>query len=471
MPLVAMLDGERVDATKHTRESWAELQSSDDRKQMVMPLCGIRAVAKTRGETRFFAHLTVADCRVEHGGETPQHQAVKTALRDRIDAIQGWHACLEYPHPSREWIIDVLAESDDGARRIAFEVQLSSQAPLGYQARSQRYFNDRVFPVWIVPRQLEHNGIEVPVVVTGFGKSSQLPEDPAELLQLPAISSFSSENTLGKFVDAILTYPPRWPQGSPEDQLAAIRRAQEREQRARQEAELKQRHLEERIAEMNLNSASPEAAYGAHTVHTDGGPFVWATLTQCWSCEHPMMLWEAQAGDDGVQHTAAPRLKVKTDIRSKRYENHPDVHQALNRWIGETRADVGKAYLKMRRSKTKGAEYSAFVCPACDALMGQMFVSCIGTEKWSLVSAPLLKKTRTTEPSAKPRPVDAWRGKPQKQRPPNEPAVQTLYRRPTVPEELQTDRKKTWAELHSPEGVAEARQKFMGTRGFRAGTL
>lgn len=32
MPLVAMLDGERVDATKHTRESWLTLESADERK-------------------------------------------------------------------------------------------------------------------------------------------------------------------------------------------------------------------------------------------------------------------------------------------------------------------------------------------------------------------------------------------------------------------------------------------------------
>lgn len=462
MPLVAMLDGERLDATQHTRESWTALQSSADRPRMVMPLCGIRAVAKTRGETRYFAHLTATGCSVEHGGETPQHQAMKTALRDRIDAIPGWRAYLEYPHPSREWIIDVLAESDAKDRRIAFEVQLSSQTPAKYQARSQRYFQDQVFPVWVVPRQLEYDPIEVPVVVTGFGKSSDVPANPTELLQLEARSSLSDAKILGDFVDSILTYPPHWPKGSPEDQLARLRKAEEREQRERQEAELKRRQIEERIAEMNRNSAAPETAYGAHTVHTDGGPFVWATLTQCWSCEHPMMLWEAKEGGTSVQHSVAPPLEVKREIRSKRYENHPDVHKALNRWIGETRAAVGRADIKMRRSKMKGAEYSAFVCPGCDALMGQMFVSCIGTEKWSLISAPLLKTTRT-DPADKRRAADPRRGKPQKQLIPVQPV--TIYHgRPTVSEELQTDRKKTWAELHSPEGVAEARRKFMGTR-------
>lgn len=116
----------------------------------------------------------------------------------------------------------------------------------------------------------------------------------------------------------------------------------------------------------------------------------------------------------------------------------------------------------------KGAEYSAFVCPACDALIGQMFVSCVRAEKWTLISAPLLKRARTEAPDAIPgRARDPRQGKPQKQRPQAlAPTVRTYYERPTVPEELQTDRKKTWAELHSPEGTAEARRKFMGTQNF-----
>lgn len=97
MPLIAMLDGVRVDASEHSVESWAELKQSQDLKRMVMPLCEIRAIAKTRGNTRFFAHHRVVDCKVDHGGESPQHLAMKTALRDRINAIGGWHALVEPP--------------------------------------------------------------------------------------------------------------------------------------------------------------------------------------------------------------------------------------------------------------------------------------------------------------------------------------------------------------------------------------
>lgn len=467
MPLIAMLEGVRVDASAHTPESWTELKQSPAAKRMVMPLCEIQAVAKTRGSTRFFAHLELTGCKVDHGEESAQHRAMKAALRDRIDAVDGWHAFVEFPHPSREWIVDVLAESDDRRRRIAFEVQLSSQTPEKYQLRSQRYFNDHVFPIWVIPRRLEYNEIKIPVVVTGFGKSSEVPEQIADLMALGVTSDLADQDTLGATVQAILARPVRWSHGSPSDQVARHRKEEERRARARQEETLRQLQFERSVAEMNDNSAAPELAFAAHTVHTEGGPFVWATLTQCWSCEHPMMLWEAQGTVSGEQPMVAPALEIKSDIRRKRYENHPDVHKAVNRWIKETRADVEKAPIILRRSRTKGSQYSAFVCPGCDAIMGQIFISCIRVEKWSLISAPLLKKRHVPAPSAKATPAaDPRRGKPQKQQPPTtEPKARNIYPRPTVPEELQIDRKKTWAELHSPEGIAEARRKFMGIRG------
>lgn len=466
MGLVAILDGARVDASEYSAAAWAALKESEDAKRVVMPLCGIRAIAKSRGETFFFAHYRTSGCKVDHGGESPQHIAMKTALRDRINAIDGWHALVEYPHPSREWIIDVLAESDDKRRRIAFEVQLSSQTPERYQQRSQRYFNDRVFPMWIIPRRLEYNRTHIPAVVTGFGKSSAVPQDPTDLMALDIRCDFREEDTLGDLVDNLLRRGHRWTYGSPDDQAARHKREEEYEARLREEERLRQDALNARIEEMNNNSAAPEAAFGAHTVFTEEGPFVWATLTQCWSCEHPMLLWNADSARAGVQYSSPPALEIRREVGAKRYENHPDVHKVLNKWMRETRADVEKAKIQVRRSKMKGADYSAFVCPQCDALIGQMFISCLRTEKWSLVSAPLLKKTGVAARPAvrEAGGFDPRRGKPQKQRlaaVPPEPRNHAP--RPTVPEKLQTDRKKTWEELHSPDGIAEARRRFMGT--------
>lgn len=75
---------------------------------------------------------------------------------------------MEHQHQSREWTVDVLAESDDSRAKVAFEVQLSPQSPADYFKRTQRYFDSGLFPVWLVPRHLEYHPIKVPVVVTGF---------------------------------------------------------------------------------------------------------------------------------------------------------------------------------------------------------------------------------------------------------------------------------------------------------------
>jgi hypothetical protein len=178
-----------------------------------------------------------------------------------------------------------------------------------------------------------------------------------------------------------------------------------------------------------------------------------------------MLLWDAEPSTPGRQYLSVPTLDVKREVGTKRYESNAGVHAVLDTWMHAVRADVQKANIKLRRSKKKAAEYSAFVCPECDALIGQMFISCLRPEKWSLISAPLLKKQTTTAEPAKPEGRnDLRKGKLQKQRPPAVvPNERPLYKRPTVPEDLQTDRKKTWAEIHSADGVAEARRRFMGT--------
>ncbi|MGY3567947.1 hypothetical protein [Sinomonas sp. RB5] len=71
MQLIAILGDERIDASKPTRESWAEVKASAWRKDLTMPGCGLRAVATGRGEhTRFFAHYRRTGCNVDHGGES-----------------------------------------------------------------------------------------------------------------------------------------------------------------------------------------------------------------------------------------------------------------------------------------------------------------------------------------------------------------------------------------------------------------
>ncbi|MHA7146543.1 competence protein CoiA [Arthrobacter sp. TmT3-37] len=296
MQLVALLDGNRLRADQYTPESWRDLQQSEDRRRLAMPGCGARAIAKARSNTQFFAHFRLAECGVEHGGESAQHLAMKVALAEHIDNVSGWHAVVEYPHPSREWIIDVLAESDDQRYRVAFEVQLSSQTMDDYLHRTQRYWDSRVFCVWLIPRHLEYSPFEVPVVVTGFGKSSEVPSNPSALMDLQIRQNFHpAEGTLGHFVNQLLMTGSHWSKGSPDQQRKAADAAARRAA-----AELKAltenlQRIEQRRADTNRLSTSPETRFGAHTVHTTTGPFVWATTTPCWKCDRPMLVWMTMA--------------------------------------------------------------------------------------------------------------------------------------------------------------------------------
>lgn len=80
-----------------------------------------------------------------------------------------------------------------------------------------------------MPRRLEYHETKVPIVVTGFGKSSTLPESVTDLLALPADQDFvQAKNNLGVFVAALLRQGPRWRAGSPKHQ-AALQKARGRQ--------------------------------------------------------------------------------------------------------------------------------------------------------------------------------------------------------------------------------------------------
>lgn len=110
----------------------------------------------TRRGRQFFKHYRVADCTIEHKSESDQHLALKRALQDSINATGGWRAEVEHAHPERAWIADVMAIHTSG-KRIAFEVQLSSRSEDEYIRRTQRYLDDRIAPVWVVPEDVIHD--------------------------------------------------------------------------------------------------------------------------------------------------------------------------------------------------------------------------------------------------------------------------------------------------------------------------
>ncbi|QYF88471.1 hypothetical protein [Arthrobacter sp. PAMC25284] len=380
---------------------------------------------------------------------------MKTALAAGINAVPGWHAVIEYPHPEREWIIDVLAATDDGRRGVAFEVQLSSQTPERYAERSQRYFDSGLFPVWLVPRLIDYGWPAqptVPAVVTGFGKSSDLPETPEDLLEREVAKNFrTGGGTLAQFLLTLLTSGPGWTLGSPQMQRDARAAAEARNQ-ARYETEERTRlerlaKLEKAIKEFNARSRPPAQAFGDHLVQSGDGPYVWATATGCWKCPAPMLLWTAQTRRSG---DPVPELEIRDKVGPKRFENHPEVHKGVDRWLAASGAGIGKARIERRMIKSRAEESSTFVCPGCREVIGQFFISRIVPEKWSLISAP--------DPASLP----ARRPKTGKQ-PPALMIVPTVRVEPPAVPVKESAPKIPWDQLHGAEGVAAARRQFRGT--------
>jgi hypothetical protein len=148
---------------------------------------------------------------------------------------------------------------------------------------------------------------------------------------------------------------------------------------------MKQEAINQQIEAMNDLSASPESAFGHHTVRTRIDIYIWGSLPCCWGCGEPMLVWDARTWAWGG---GMPGLQVKAAVDQKRLENHPEVHRAVDKWIRAARPDVPKAAIKKRNTRASGRLYSAFVCPSCDSTMGQFFIAGIRPEKWSVLGSP-----------------------------------------------------------------------------------
>lgn len=238
MPFVAYLGDRRVDADAMTPTSWVALKADPAREQLVLPQCGVRAVAKTsRRGRQFFAHHRESSCALPHSAESEAHRVLKSALAARINATAGWRAVIEYTE-DRSWITDVMALSRHG-QRIAFEVQLSTQTEEGYAARTQRYFDAGVGPVWVVPAGLAELDLQVPYLTCGITKSTPVPEDPDRLLGHTAYQWLLGEVLdTGAAIERVLAGRFTWRHSDPRTQwpdvLERRRRRQEEDQRARE---------------------------------------------------------------------------------------------------------------------------------------------------------------------------------------------------------------------------------------------
>lgn len=229
--------------------------------------------------------------------------------------------------------------------------------------------------------------------MTGFGKTSPLPDDVIELLNLPADQDFlnAADDVLGAFVEALLRRGHSWEHGSPANQEAAQKAAGEQAAAAAQAELMRQEALQQEIEEMNDRAASRESAFGSHTVRSDIDIFVWGSLICCWNCEEPMLVWDARSPGRGMRWVRVPGLDVKSGVDRKRLENHPEVHRAVDAWVRAARPDIPKAHIKMKRTKASGRIYSAFVCPSGDQPMGQYFISRLRPEKWSILGGPAVE--------------------------------------------------------------------------------
>lgn len=154
MPLVAVLDGERLESFRLTADEWSSLRATYRGRELLMT-CGSAGIPKTSSRgMRFFAHRPKADCAIHVGApESAEHLQTKALLAEAARRA-GWTATVEYVGPSGDWVADVLIER--GETRIALEAQWSAQTTEEFEARTARYVAAGIQCRWFLgPRNHE----------------------------------------------------------------------------------------------------------------------------------------------------------------------------------------------------------------------------------------------------------------------------------------------------------------------------
>lgn len=419
--LVAYLNGERIDATQMAHEPWRALANDRNYKSLVLIECGLRASRVTLGRLQFFRHHRDVACSIEHKSESEQHLTMKRALKDKINAASGWRAEVEHAHPERAWIADVMAIHISG-KRLAFEVQLSPQSEDEYIRRSQRYADDRVGVVWIVPDNLDWFRVQMPMIVTGFGKTSALPGPPEMLMDRAHFQPmFGKRASVGAALDAILAPSFRWPYGTPEHQLDEISKLEEMKAKAAAENQERQARLAEEkrlddekakleaeeLAARFIASAATPAIGAARPVLA--AKRIWASEVRCLAAGHPMLIWRL----------TEPTPKGTSDGPMWRptMENFDNVRAHVDTWL----AGSGSSLAKAKIFRVNGWPVRrTFVCPECNQVIQGRWVSALPPAKWTLIAEASVSSAEAREVLYRKTPVQPTHAqeKPRASRPP-----------------------------------------------------
>lgn len=145
MPLVAVVEGQRVVSMTLGTDDWDALRRRSRAGDVLLAGCGSRAYLRTsRGGLQHFAHAPGSSGCGDHEGEGPAHLRAKAAIVEAGIAA-GWDAEPEVPGAG--FVADVMAWHSDG-RRLVFEVQLAAQDATEYRDRTAVRVADGAEVVW-----------------------------------------------------------------------------------------------------------------------------------------------------------------------------------------------------------------------------------------------------------------------------------------------------------------------------------
>lgn len=322
MPLVALIDDHRVVAPLLDDVAWAEVKSS----VLVLP-CDARAVPKqNKYGTRYFAHWPGSHCEVEHKPESAEHLRVKEIIvKAAISA--GWWAEPEVPADDRSWIADVLVTNGD--HRVALEVQWTQQSAEEYHRRTARYLAAGVDCYWFARHKSTWNGHDVRVPVFGlFHDDGDFSAEQSCEIRLPG----DHRQEIGTMVTTLLAgYPRRWhPLGQLEQGI---------------------------VVEWIWNEC-----------------YRCSASSQLWRCPDVRAFRCAYCGKVGTRsgYRAGHSFLDPSDSKNI-FPNTPTAEMSE-----EAMALVGTlekpAKITWRFTKTSGVEHFGFSCPACNAVLGNMFI-------------------------------------------------------------------------------------------------